>query len=122
MRRVGTLAKSGILLIGLLVTLIVIVMIAADVLEDRVRAYAEQEINNRVADYEVHIGGLTLSPLWLVAHAADVTIRHKQHPEPTLLELDGVRSKIRWSGLLTGKVMADLRVESPTMQVSRVQL
>lgn len=121
MRRVGTMGKILLSIIGIVVILLLIVVVTAVLLEDRLRAYAEQEVNSRVTDYEVRIGKLALHPLALSVDLSDVTVRQKRQPDPPLLLLAEAKTGLRWSGLLRGRLLADVVLEAPRVQVSRPQ-
>ncbi|WP_447985883.1 DUF748 domain-containing protein [Nitrospira sp. Nam74] len=115
------LKKTLWVLLGLIAILVVTALIAASLLEDRLRAYVEQEANRRATDYVIQIKGLTLHPLRLSMDLHDVLVAQKGHPDPPIITVQRATAGVRWSSLLRARVMGDLLVDGPTIQVTRPQ-
>src|SRR5689334_24689739 len=113
------LKKTAWVLLGLLAILVVIGLIGAWLLEDRVRAYVEQEANRRATDYVIQIKGLTLHPLRLSVDLHDVRVAHKRHPDPPIVTVQQTTAGVRWTSLLRARVVGDLLVDGATVRITR---
>src|SRR5688500_311317 len=113
------LKKTLWVLLGLIAIFVVTALIGAWLLEDRLRAYVEEEANRRATDYVIQIKGLTLHPLRLSVDLHDVLVAHKRHPDPPIVAVQRVTAGVRWSSLPRARVIGDLLVDRPTVRVTR---
>jgi hypothetical protein len=115
------LKKTVWVLLGLIAILVVIVLIGAWLLEDRGRAYVEQEANRRATDYVIQVKGLRLHPLRLSVDLHDVRVAHKRHPDPPIVTVQQTTVGVRWTSLLRARLEGDLLVDGATVRVTRPQ-
>jgi hypothetical protein len=115
------LKKTVWVLLGLIAILVVIVFIGAWLLEDRGRAYVEQEANRRATDYVIQVKGLRLHPLRLSVDLHDVRVAHKRHPDPPIVTVQQTTVGVRWTSLLRARLEGDLLVDGATVRVTRPQ-
>lgn len=106
-------------IVGLLVVMIVIV---ATVIDEPLRQYAEARANDLLPDYRITIGALDLHPLTLSVDLHDVVVRQAIHPEPPLAAMPHVTADARLVPLFSGKVAADLRIDTPVFSATRQQI
>src|SRR5262245_26487424 len=101
--------------------LILAVIIAASVMEEPLRQYAEVRANV-LSGYHLTIGRLDLHPLSLSIDLRDVILRQDVHPAPPVLSIPHVSADARLVPLFSGKVAADLRLEDPVLSLTRRQI
>src|SRR5918993_3582026 len=103
------------------IAFLVIIVIAASVLDEPLRAYAEREVNQRLPAYTVHIGALDLHPLTLSLDLEDVVVRQKERPDPPLAAISTIHGSLQWSALLRGRLVTDEVVDHPVIHFTRPQ-
>ena len=111
--------KIAAIIVGLLVIAIVIV---ASVIDEPLRQLAEAEANDLLPDYQISIGALELHPLTLSVDLHDVVVRQATHPEPPLAAVPHVTADARLLPLFSGKIAAELRLETPVFSATRQQI
>jgi uncharacterized protein involved in outer membrane biogenesis len=100
------LKKTAWVFLGLMAIVVVTAVIASSLLEDRLRAYIEQEANRRATDYIDQIKGLELHPLRLSVDLHDVLVTQKRHPDPPVLAVQRATVGMRWRSLLRTRLEA----------------
>lgn len=111
--------KIAAVIVGLLIVAIVIVV---SVIDEPLRQLIEAEANDLLPDYHITIGALELHPLTLSVDLHDVIVRQAIHPEPPLAAVPHVTGDARLLPLFSGKVAADLRIDTPVFYATRQQI
>ena len=107
--------------VGIPIALLVVIVVAASLLDEPLRAYAEREVNQRLPAYTVHIGALDLHPLGLSLDLEDVVIRQKEQPDPPLAEISKIHGSLQWSALFRGRLVTDELIDHPVIHFTRPQ-
>jgi hypothetical protein len=103
---------------GIAVVLVIVVVALSYLVDEPLRRYAEETLNERLKGYTVRIGKLTTHPLRLSADVESVIIIQQENPTPPLAEIGRIHGGVHWLDLLTGHIVADARVEKPRVFVN----
>jgi YihY family inner membrane protein len=103
-----------------LIALLVLGM-ALSFIDEPLRAYAERELNQRIAGYTVHLGALHLHPIRLSVDLEHVSIVQHDHPDPPVAEVAQWHASIHWRELLSGHLVSDQWMDRPIIDVTRPQ-
>ena len=96
--------------------------IAASLLGEPARRYAERYANEKLPEFEIAIGKLRLQPFRLGIGLQDVVVRQRANPDPPLAEIPKVNARVGFLRLLTGKVDVHLQIESPQIAATSRQV
>jgi len=107
---------------GIVALLIFAIVIVATVIDEPLRQYAETKANDLLPDYHITIGALDLHPLTLSLDLHDVVVRQAIHPDPPVATIPHVTADARLAPLFSGKVAADLRIETPVFFATQQQI
>ncbi|MGC3975065.1 MAG: DUF748 domain-containing protein [Nitrospira sp.] len=108
--------------VAALVGFMLVIVTAASLLDEPLRAYAERQVNQRLPAYTVHIGALDLHPLTLSLDLEDIVVKQKENPDPPLALISKVHGSLRWSALLRGRLVTDERIDHPVIHFTRPQV
>ena len=98
------------------------VLIAASLLGEPARRYAERYANERLPEFEIAIGKLRLQPFRLGIGLQDVVVRQRANPDPPLAEIREVNARVGFLRLLTGKADVNLSIEKPQIAATSRQV
>jgi hypothetical protein len=99
--------------------LVLTVVIVASVADEPLRRYVEGEANSALPGYHVTIGAVDLHPFTFSVELRDIIIRQDIHPDPPVLSIAHVTVDAELAPLLSGRVGAAVRVESPAVAVNQ---
>jgi hypothetical protein len=117
----GTAARIiGIVLLSL-IGLVVLALFSLNLAEDRIRGYAEAQLNEKVQGYDFRLGRLDLHPFTLGLDLEDIVVRQKASPEPPVARIPAYRGSLHWGAVLRGAVVSDHVVERPVFHFTRRQ-
>jgi hypothetical protein len=109
-------------LAGILVILLVVTFIVGKLLEERVRATIEGQMNERLEGYSVRLPAVDLH-LWRFAISLlDLTIIQDAHPDPPVAHLPLFYASVHWRQILRGKLVADFFFDEPTVHLNLPQI
>jgi hypothetical protein len=106
------------------VTLAAFVVLAAvllPTLEERIRAFAEREMNAHVEGYRVALGDIDLHPLRFSVDVLRIRVTQAGSAGEPIVEVPRVAGGIEWRALLHGAVVATVQVDSPRVQLDYQQ-
>jgi hypothetical protein len=86
------------------------------------RGYLERQANARLTGYAATIRAVDFSPWNFSLDLFDVTIVQQAHPDPPVAQMPRLNLNVQWRSLLFGRIVADMRVDSPRFFVSLPQL
>ncbi len=95
--------------------------LAALFIDEPLRAYAERELNRRVAGYTFHIGALDFHPIGLSLDLERITVVQNEHPDPPIAQLATWHASIHWLELLSGHLVSDQWIDHPIVHFTRPQ-
>lgn len=108
--------------LGVIAGLVVLLLVAAQLINEPLRRRMEATLNERLTGYRVTLPGLALHPFSLSLSLLGLEIRQIAHPEPPVLSINDLTAGVHWRALLALKLVADLGVESPRLHIDRRQL
>jgi hypothetical protein len=117
--RVGT---RGRWILGGLALLIALVVIGSFLVDEPLRRYIEGQMNERLEGYTVRIERLSFHPVGASLTLYGLVISQDAHPDPPVLHVERFDASVQWKALMFGRVVADFRVERPTVYADREHL
>lgn len=107
---------------GAFAVALVAAVLLEPVVERRLRATTEREMNERLDGYTVSIGGLELRLLGFGIDLEDLVLVQARHSEPPVASIPVLSGSLHWRALLRGAVVADVEFEAPRLHVDRRHL
>jgi hypothetical protein len=107
--------------VGIPLALLLIIGLALAFIDDPLRAYAERQLNSRVAGYTFRIGKLDFHPIGLSLDLEDVTMIQTDHPDPPVAHLTKWHASVHWRELLSGHLVSDQSIDHPVLHITRPQ-
>ena len=104
-----------------LITLIVLVIIAAFFIDEPLRQRMEANLNRALQGYTVRIGKLDFHPIGLSLDLEDSLISQNDNPEPPVAQIANLTASVQWRALLHGRLVADFVVDDPKIYLNRKQ-
>ena len=104
-----------------LITLIVLVIVAAFFIDEPLRQRMEANLNRALQGYTVRIGKLDFHPIGLSLDLEDSLISQNDNPEPPVAQIANLTASIQWRALLHGRLVADFVVDDPKIYLNRKQ-
>ncbi len=101
--------------------MLLVLGIAALFIDEPLRAYAERELNRRVAGYTFRIGALDFHPIGLSLDLEQITVGKNDHPDPPIAQLAKCMPVIHWRDLLSGHLVSDQQIDHPVVHFTRPQ-
>ncbi len=103
-------------------TLLLLLFLSLAVLDEPLRQYAEEELNDRIEGYAFHIGKLHLNPIALSLDLQDVSVTQWDDPSSPVAHVQRWHASIHWRELWSGHVVSDHRVDRPAVTLRRPQV
>jgi hypothetical protein len=104
-----------------LLILILIIIVAAFLLDEPLRRKMEADLNNRLKGYTVRIGRLDFHPFGLSLDLEESTIYQSAHPDPPIAHIPNLSASVHWKALLRGRLVADFELDNPTVRFDLTQ-
>jgi hypothetical protein len=108
-------------LLAIPVVILLLLIVTLAFIDEPLRAYAERQLNSRVAGYTFSIGKLDFHPIGLSLDLEDVRVLQTDHPDPPVAHLKTWHASIHWRELLSGHVVSDQSIEQPIIHFTRPQ-
>lgn len=110
------------LIIGVPLLLFLIVAYAiAFMIDEPLRRYTEAKMNRALKGYTVRVGTLDFHPLGFSLDLKDTIIIQDAYPEPPVARIPLLSASVHWRALLSGKVVGDILIDRPTVNVNLKQ-
>ena len=97
---------------GSILLILILVFIAAFLLDEPLRRKMEADINSSLKGYTVRIGRLDFHPVGLSLDLEESTIYQSAHPDPPIAHIPKLSAGIHWKALLRGRLVADFELDS----------
>ena len=107
---------------GSVLLILILIIVAAFLLDEPLRRRMEADINNRLKGYTVRIGHLDFHPFSLSLDLKESTIYQNAHPNPPIANIPNLSAGIHWKALLHGRFVADFELDNPTIRFDLTQL
>jgi Domain of Unknown Function (DUF748) len=98
------------------VFILILVFVAAFLLDEPLRRKMEADINKSLKGYSVRIGRVDFHPIGLSLDLEDSTIYQSAHPDPPVAHIPNLSASIHWKALLHGRLVADFELDNPTIR------
>ena len=96
--------------------ILMLIFVAAFLLDEPLRRKMEADINKSFKGYSVRIGRLDFHPIGLSLDLEDSTIYQNAHPDPPIGHIPNLSASIHWKALLHGRLVADFELANPTLR------
>ncbi len=106
---------------GALAVLLFLLIVTAFLIDEPVRRYIENQVNQQLKGYSLHIGKLDLHPVTLSLDLEDVSLIQKRHPDPPMVLIPQWHAGLQWTELLKANIVSDQVIKRPTVYVTRPQ-
>lgn len=108
--------------LGILAAIALILYIASYFLDEPVRRMTEKNVNRSLKGYSVRIPQLHVQLIGLSLTLRGMTVRQQAHPDPPIAVFPYFKASIHWREILSGKLVAEMRLEEPKLHVNLQQL
>jgi Domain of Unknown Function (DUF748) len=102
---------------GSILFLLLVLFVAAYLLDEPLRSRMEAELNNRLKGYAVRVERLDFHPIGLSLELENVTVSQNAHPEPAIAEIPNLSASVHWKALFFGQLVADFEIDDPTVHL-----
>lgn len=113
--------KSLLWIGGSVLLVLLLIFIAAFLIDEPLRRKMEADINNRLKGYAVRIERLDFHPIGLSLDLEGATIYQKAHPDPPVVHIPNLSASVHWKALLRGRLVADWEFDHPTVRFDLTQ-
>jgi len=103
-------------------SLVLLVFVASFFVDEPLRRSIERRMNDRLEGYDVLLPKLRVRVFSLSIALDGLTVRQKAHPEPPVLRIERLTTSVHWRALLSGRLVADVLLERPRVDLDLVQL
>lgn len=115
-------SRRLVIAVAIVGVLILTVLIASSLLSEPIKNYAERQASERLPEFDIMIGKLTLQPFRLGIGLEDVHVRLRAKPDPPLAAIPQVKVHIGFLPLFAGKIDVTLQIEDPQLAVTSQQV
>jgi hypothetical protein len=116
------LGRRGRWILGGIALLVALIVVASFLVDEPLRRYIEGQMNERLKGYTARIERLSFHPIGASLTLYNLVIVQDQHPDPPVLHVEQFRASVQWKALLFGRLVADFRVDHPTVYADREHL
>jgi len=109
-------------IVGILASLALVLYIASYFIDEPLRRLTEKEMNQSLKGYSVRLPGLHLRLIGLSITLKGLTVSQDAHPEPPVARFPNLKASIHWREVLSGKLVAEMRLDELTLHVNLKQL
>jgi len=106
---------------GSVLLILILIFVAAFLLDEPLRRKVEADINNGLKGYTVRIGRLDFHPVGLSLDLKESTIYQSAHPDPPIAHIPNLSASVHWKALLRGRFVADFELDNPTIRFDLTQ-
>ncbi len=108
--------------LGVALALAVLLFAASFFVDEPLRRSIERRMNDRLEGYDVRLPKLHVRVFSLSIAIDGLIVRQKAHPEPPVLRIERLTTSVHWRALLSGRLVADVLLERPRVDLDLVQL
>jgi hypothetical protein len=113
-KRILAIAAGGLVMV-------LLAILTASILESALRRYVVAETNEQLQGYTVRIEAVSFQPV-LTLNLLGVAVVQDAFPDQPVAEVERLTVGIRWRDILSGRVVADVNIWSPTLRIDIAQL
>jgi len=115
-------SRVGGWLIGIILGLLLVIYITSFFLDGIIRPRIEANMNNGMKGYHVTLGHAHLQLIGLRLSLDNLIVAQEAHPVPPVADFPSIEFRIHWRALLSGHVLANVRLSSPKIHINLAQL
>jgi Domain of Unknown Function (DUF748) len=108
-------------IVGGIALLACVAVFGARLVDTPLRRRIESSMNASLKGYTVHIGAVRFHPLSGALDLVDWTVVQDANPTPPLAKVPRLKASVQWRSLLQGRLVADFRIEQPTLRLDPEQ-
>lgn len=108
--------------VGIAAAFVLVLFIASFFLDEPLRRHMEEKINQDLKGYSVRLPKLHLQLLGLSLTLKGLTVWQEAHPDPPIAYFPVIKASIHWRRILSGKIVAELMLDQPTININLQQL
>ena len=116
------LKRTLLILGGLMIVLALVTVAISYFADERLRAYFEDQMNERLDGYQVRLEGAGINLLALSVTLENMTIVQEKHPEPPVAKMARADLGLHWRALLSGRLVGQVEMERPRVHINLEQL
>jgi hypothetical protein len=108
--------------VGIPVILTLVLYGASYLLDEPLRSKMEKNLNRDLKGYSVRLPGLHVQLIGLSMTLKGLTVQQQAHPDPPVAYFPIVKASIHWRGILVGRLVAELMLDRPKININLQQL
>jgi hypothetical protein len=116
------LGRRGRWVLGSLAVLLALVIIGSFLVDEPLRRYIENQMNERLKGYTAQIERLSFHPIGASLTLYNLVIVQDAHPDPPVLHVERFDASVQWKALIFGRLVANFHVERPKVYADREHL
>lgn len=106
------------LLVGVAL-LLLLLLTSALFIDEPLRAYIENKMNQSLKGYRVYIGALDFHPIGASIDLHEIRLERTDEPNPPVATISRWSASIHWKALLSGRLVNDQDIERPRFHITR---
>ncbi len=108
--------------VGIPVILALVLYGASYLLDEPLRSNTEKKLNRDLKGYSVRVQAVHVQLIGLSATLTGLTVLQQAHPDPPVAYFPIVKASIHWRGLLVGRLVGELMLDRPKININLLQL
>jgi len=108
--------------IGIPAVLALVLSIASFFLDEPLRSVTEKKMNHDLKGYSVRLPRLHVQLIGLSVTLKELTVSQQAHPNPPVAIIPVLKASINWSGILSGRLVAEFKLDQPKININLQQL
>jgi len=109
-------------IVGIPVVLTLVLYGASYLLDEPLRSNTEKKLNRDLKGYSVRLQAVHVQLIGLTATLEGLTVMQQAHPDPPIAYFPMVKANIHWRGLLAGRLVGELMLDRPKININLLQL
>ncbi len=108
--------------VGIPVVLALVLYGASYLLDEPLRSNTEKKLNRDLKGYSVRLQAVHVQLIGLTATLKGLTVLQQAHPDPPVAYFPIVKASINWRELLAGRLVGELMLDRPKININLLQL
>jgi hypothetical protein len=108
--------------VGIPVILAIVLYGASYLIDEPLRSNTEKKLHRDLKGYSVRLQAVHVQLIGLTATLTGLTVLQQAHPDPPIACFPIVKASIHWRGLLAGRLVGELMLDRPKININFLQL
>ncbi len=108
--------------VGIPVILALVLYGASYFLDEPLRSSTEKKLNRDLKGYSVRLQAVHVRLIGLSVTFKGLTVQQQAHPDPPVAYFPIVKASIHWRGILVGRLVGELMMDRPIININLLQL